>query len=272
MPDKQSAGLLAPGLHLMDCMAGMALFPDKYFDLAIVDPPYGGAVAGRIDKTDILRGGGCSDEWGARARGRFGGRFDRYHIGPHSGGQNRRDLGGEIPPEIGDHANIQHWDVAPDEAYFSELARVSKNQIIWGANYFDLPPTRCFVVWDKRQPENFSMAMCEYAWTSFNDNAKVVYMKPQGKPGERFHPTQKPVALYSWLLEKYATPGMRILDTHAGSGSLEVACMARQLDCWGFEIDPYYHQKATQRLVDESRQVTMLDIQKDLHHQQQTML
>lgn len=269
MEDKVNT-ILSPGLHLMDCMEGMAGFPDKYFDLAIVDPPYGGAVSSQKKTNDILRGG-CSDQWSAQSRGRFGGWFDRYHIGPHQGGQNRRYMGGEIPPEIGKHADIQHWDVAPGPAYFQELARVSRNQIIWGGNYFDLPPTRCFVVWDKKQPENFSMAMCEYAWTSFNDNAKVVYLQPQGRPGERFHPTQKPVALYAWILEKYAKPGMRILDTHAGSGSLEVACMARGLDCWGFEIDPYYHQKATERIRQESMQVTLLDVQKEIEIEQQTL-
>ncbi len=99
--------------------------------------------------------------------------------------------------------NISHWDVAPPKKYFEELARVSKNQIIWGGNYFDLPPTRCFLVWKKTTiSENFSMAMAEYAWTSFNENAKVFEHAPQGTATDpRFHPTQKPVALYEWILD-----------------------------------------------------------------------
>lgn len=96
----------------------------------------------------------------------------------------------EIPAGTTGAADVRHWDVAPPQEYFDELARVSKNQIIWGGNYFDLPPTRCFVVWDKGIAEKFSMAMCEYAWTSFNANAKLFHYLPQGKKGEeRFHPT-----------------------------------------------------------------------------------
>ena len=169
----------------------------------------------------------------ARARkpltgGRFGGRFDRYKSttciprnadkskkgvggGSHRhytfglrkkdrGYEDRRNMGREI------RKKIIAWDTAPDEEFFKELRRVSRNQIIWGANYFpNMPPTRCFVVWRKLTiSENFSMAMAEYAWTSFNGNAKVYECAPQGKPGdERFHPTQKPVALYSWLIRHF---------------------------------------------------------------------
>lgn len=98
---------------------------------------------------------------------------------------------------------MRSWDVAPSPEYFEELARVSRNQIIWGGNYFGLPPTRCFLVWRKPISENFTMAMCEYAWTSFNANAKWIEMPAQGKPGDpRFHPTQKPIALYTWILQQ----------------------------------------------------------------------
>lgn len=135
--------------------------------------------------------------------------------------------------------DIRHWDVAPSKEYFNELARVSKNQIIWGGNYFELPPTRCFLVWRKLTiSENFSMAMAEYAWTSFNDNAKVYECAPQDKA--RFHPTQKPVSLYTWIFSRYAKPGDKILDTHLGSGSSRIAAYDAGLDFVGCEIDPDY--------------------------------
>lgn len=181
--------------------------------------------------------------------------FDRYHIGSTDG----RDLGSEIPgPTKG--GGITHWDIAPPPEYFDELARVSRAQIIWGGNYFDLPPTRCFVVWDKGIPEKFTMAMCEYAWTSFNANAKLFRYMPQGKKGERFHPTQKPVALYTWLLKLYSKPGMKILDTHAGSASSLVACHRAGLEAWGFEIDPEYYRLASERLARECAQVGLFEV------------
>ena len=154
------------------------------------------------------------------------------------------------------------WDVAPGDDYFKELFRVSRNQIIWGGNYFDLPPTRCFVVWRKLTiSENFSMAMAEYAWTSFNGNAKVVECAPQGVPGEtRFHPTQKPLKIYQFLLRHYAKPGDKILDTHVGSASSLIACHRAGLEYWGFEIDPVYYEKAKARLNREMAQVSMFEI------------
>jgi site-specific DNA-methyltransferase (adenine-specific) len=150
----------------------------------------------------------------------------------------------------------QHWDIAPPEEYFTELFRVSKNQIIWGGNYFGLPPTRCFVVWRKLTiSEEFSMAMCEYAWTSFNDNAKWFECAPQGtKNVERFHPTQKPVALYEWLLSRYAKPGDKILDTHVGSASSLIACHRLNHPFVGFEIDKEYYDMASKRLEAEQAQ------------------
>ena len=144
---------------------------------------------------------------------------------------------------------IQHWDIAPTEEYFNELARVSKNQIIWGGNYFDLPPTRCFLIWRKLSiSENFTMAMVEYAWTSFNDNAKCFEHTPQGtKDDERFHPTQKPVALYEWIYKRYAKKGDKILDTHMGSGSSRIAAYHMGLDYVGCEIDKVYFDLAEKR-------------------------
>lgn len=144
---------------------------------------------------------------------------------------------------------IKDWDVAPPDFYFTELMRVSKNQIIWGANYFkNMPPTRCFLVWEKHIPENFTMAMCEYAWTSFDANAKVFKHSSVGtKQDPRFHPTQKPVALYKWILNNYAKQGDRILDTHLGSGSSAIAAWELGFSFTGIEIDDEYYNKAVER-------------------------
>lgn len=157
---------------------------------------------------------------------------------------------------------IIQWDNAPGEDYFTELFRVSKNQIIWGGNYFMLPPTRCFLIWRKLSiNENFSMAMCEYAWTSFNDNAKVFECAPQGTAADkRFHPTQKPVKLYSWILSRYAKEGDRILDTHVGSASSLIACHRAGLEYTGFEIDPEYYRAASERLDAEKNQINMFEL------------
>ena len=203
----------------MDCMEYMRSIPDKYFDLAVVDPPYGGAnskVGGAKDLasglTAISRTGGT---WAAK--------YGKKIIG---------------------------WDEAPGQDYFNELFRVSKHQIIWGANYFQgLPPTRCFLVWRKLTiSESFSMAMCEYAWTSFTTNAKVFECAPQGdKKDKRFHPTQKPVSLYSWILKNYAHPGDRILDTHLGSGSSRIAAYKMGFDFYATEIDKEYFDSQEER-------------------------
>lgn len=227
----EQAGLMAPGLYHMDCMEAMRSFPDGFFDLAVVDPPYGGA------NSDI------------------GGAAVRPAIRPIQAGRT----GGTWASKYG--KKIIAWDTAPKQEYFDELLRVSRDQIIWGGNYFGLPPTRCFLVWDKRIPEDFSMAMCEYAWTSMTGNAKIYVHTPQGtKDDRRFHPTQKPVALYSWILSKYAKPGFKILDTHAGSASSLVAAHRAGLDAWGFEIDEHYFKLASERLAREKAQVTMFEM------------
>ena len=195
-----------------------------------------------------------------------GGRFARYEVprqqnggffsGPEIAAERR---GGQWAGKYEKGTlNCQHWDVAPPPEYFRELARVSKNQIIWGGNYFDLPPTRCFLVWRKATiSENFSMAMAEYAWTSFNENAKVFERAPQD-PG-RFHPTQKPVELYLWTLNLFAKPGDKILDTHAGSASSLVACHRLGFQYVGFEIEPAYYEKARDRLEREQAQISLFD-------------
>lgn len=167
-----------------------------------------------------------------------------------SGSPDRRDVGGEV------RKKIIAWDTAPEKEYFDELFRISRDQIIWGGNYFPLPPTRCFLVWRKLTiSENFSMAMAEYAWTSFNGNAKVFEYAPQDS--KRFHPTQKPKALYDWIFKLYAKPGMKILDTHLGSGSSRLAAYDAGLDFVGYEIDKDYFDKQEQRFADYTAQTNL---------------
>ena len=158
--------------------------------------------------------------------------------------------------------DIRHWDIAPSQEYFDELARVSENQIIWGGNYFALPPTRCFLVWRKLTiSENFTMAMAEYAWTSFNDNAKVFECAPQGtSKWQRIHPCEKPVALYAWIYSRYAKPGDRILDTHLGSGSSRIAAWDAGLDFVGVELDKTYFDLEEKRFAEYSAQLRMEDL------------
>ena len=160
--------------------------PDKCIDLVLTDPPYGGGGDGNVYK--------------GKGGTRFGGLFDKYHIE-----MKYKRTGGTLDKKYQNgKQNIKHWDYAPSKEVFEELFRVSKNQIIWGGNYFNLPPTRCFNVWKKLTiSEKFSMAMCEYAWTSFNDNAKLWEFSPQDS--KRFHPTQKPVKLIEKQLYIRAT-------------------------------------------------------------------
>lgn len=197
----------------------------------------------REREREELRGGAADFE--RRKRSRFGGRFDKYF---EDGRQNE-----EIPKGTTGAADIRHWDVAPPAEYFSELARVSKNQIIWGGNYFDLPPTRCFLIWRKIDiPEDFSMSMAEYAWTSLNENAKVFDF--QTRDSARFHPTQKPVQLYAWIYRLFAKPGYKILDTHLGSGSSRIAAYDAGLDFWGYEISEDYFAKQEKRFAEYTAQ------------------
>jgi site-specific DNA-methyltransferase (adenine-specific) len=151
------------------------------------------------------------------------------------------------------------WDnEIPNDIYFKELNRVSKNQIIWGGNYFNLQPTRCFLIWDKQQPEGVSFASCEFAWTSFNKSAKTFYMRPQNADENRIHPTQKPKSLYQWLLTKYAEPNQKILDTHLGSGSIAIAVDSvnkiekMNLTLTACELDKEYYQTATKRIEEQT--------------------
>ena len=220
------------GYYNMDCMAGMKLFPDKYFDVAIVDPPYG------INAPNMAMGTNKS-----RTKNGY----------PAESTASRLKRSGQV----------KEWDSKPPtEEYFKELFRVSKNQIIWGGNYFNLPPTKCFVVWDKVQPwDAFSQA--EIAWTSYNLPAKLFrYSNTGGTNSEkRIHPTQKPVALYDWIFKNYAEPGQKILDTHLGSGSSRIAAYEAGLDFIGFEIDPFYFQLEEERFAEYASQTSLFHME-----------
>ncbi len=213
-------------LYCMDCMEGMKQFPDKYFELAIVDPPYFEKV-GR----EIFPGAAISTT-GVK-RNRF---------------------------------KSTYWEI-PDQRYFNELIRVSKNQIIWGCNYFDyLYMGSGRIVWDK-QNDASSFSKCEIAYCSMHKSVQVFrYLwngMLQGNMSEkeiRIHPTQKPVALYEWLLTHYAKQGDKILDTHVGSASSLIACHRMGFEYIGFEIDKDYWQAATKRLELEKSQVTIFDL------------
>tara|TARA_R110001599_G_scaffold229722_1_gene428953 strand:+ start:270 stop:872 length:603 start_codon:yes stop_codon:yes gene_type:complete len=151
------------------------------------------------------------------------------------------------------------WDSKiPSQEYFKQLERVSKNQIIWGGNYFYLKPTRCFLIWDKQQPQNVSFASCELAWTSFDQSAKTFYMRPQNADNIRIHPTQKPVKLYEWLLMNYAKEGDKILDTHLGSGSIAIACHNLGYDLEGYELDKDYYDNALKRIKEHQSQLRLI--------------
>lgn len=204
--------------YLMDCMEYMRNIPDKYFDLAVVDPPYG------LDKKST------------QGRGQMKDRF-----------LNR--------------GNMQRWDIRPSPEYFKELFRVSQNQIIWGGNYFPLPPCRCFVCWDKQHVlENLSQ--CEFAWTSFDKPAKLITIPNRGGQSDKgkFHPTQKPVALYAYLLRQFAKPGDKILDTHLGSGSSRIAAFKMGFDFYATEIDKDYFLTQEERFRKEClRETTAKD-------------
>jgi site-specific DNA-methyltransferase (adenine-specific) len=141
------------------------------------------------------------------------------------------------------------WDKKPPSVeYFKELSRVSKNQIIWGGNYFidNLTSTRCFIIWDKKN-DGRDFADCEFAWTSIDEVARIFRMRPQNMDGGKVHPTQKPIALYSWLLQNYARPGDKILDTHLGSGSSRIAAYKLGFDFYGWEIDKEYYEAQEER-------------------------
>jgi len=154
---------------------------------------------------------------------------------------------GKLKSRAFNKGNVARWDVRPKQEYFNELFRVARHQIIFGGNYFPLPPTRGIIAWDKMQPwRNFSQF--ELIWTSFCRPAALFRLRNGGE--KKIHPTQKPVALYKWLLENYAKEGDRILDTHLGSGSIALACHALGFGLVGCEIDKEYYDGARKRLDD----------------------
>lgn len=228
----------------IDCMIGMKEYPDQYFDLAIVDPPYG------INASNMQMGSSPSRSENNQYPGESTavklkkGRLNSG--GGHFAGRNLTTMNCD-------------WDSAiPDEAYFTELKRVSKNQIIWGSNYFPLPPTRCMLCWDKKQPwDNFSQF--ELAWTSFDGPAKLFRQSNRGGANDenKIHPTQKPIKLYSWILHHYATPTDKILDTHLGSGSSRIAAYITNLDFTGFELDKSYFDAQEARFAQHIAQLTL---------------
>lgn len=154
--------------------------------------------------------------------------------------------------------DAKSWDDKPiDPAYFVELFRVSKHQIIFGGNYYPLPGNKHCLIWDKGQPEDLSFGMFDYAWTSF-DRPNKIFRKSVRMEPNRIHPTQKPVALYSWLLANYAEPGNAILDTHLGSGSIAIACLNHGYNLTACELDEDYFKAATERIQREAAQGVLI--------------
>lgn len=206
-----------------DCMAGMKDFPDKYFELAIVDPPYGIGIS---NKTYSYK---PSLKWAS----------------PISKIQYSKD-----------------WDnEKPDDDYFDELFRVSKNQIIWGANHFgNMPSSSCWIVWDKLNGES-DQADVELAFTSFKTAArKFTYLWDGFKkeiPEKKEHPTQKPVKLYKWLLKNYAKEGDKILDSHMGSQSSRIAAFDMGFEYVGYELDESYFKAGCKRFEQHKSQLKL---------------
>ena len=158
----------------------------------------------------------------------------------------------------GQKAEAPQWDVAPPQEFFDELFRISRNQIIWGGNYFSLPPTRCFLVWRKtRISEHFSMAMAEYAWTSFTGNAKVFDSPPQRRENSgKFHPTEKPLELYGWIYRNYVKDRETVFDPMMGSQASRIAAYKMGIDYVGCEIDKYYYDKGCEWFERECHGIT----------------
>jgi site-specific DNA-methyltransferase (adenine-specific) len=202
-----------------DNMELMAQYPDKYFDLAIVDPPYG------LGKR-LIEGG---------KKGGMG---------------SLRKLA---------DSKVEGWDKIPTEEYFTELKRISKNQIIWGGNYFldYLGSNDGLIIWDKMNGTN-ALADAEIAWKSLSGTTRIFRMHHFSTGyDDKIHPTQKPVKLYEWLLHNYAKEGDKILDTHLGSGSIAIACHNMKFDLTACELDKDYFDAAMKRIKNHTNQVRM---------------
>ncbi len=202
----------------MDCVEAMKSYPDNYFDLAIVDPPYG---IKRFEKPSGKT------------------RFSSSKLMQENG---------------------LTWDNKPKQEYWDELFRVSKNQIVWGANNFIMPPSEYFCIWNKQQTvDNFATA--EYAWVSMGlkKPAKIFdYSIHKHNQTDKIHPTQKPVALYRWLLQNYAKQGDKILDTHLGSGSSRIAADMEGFDFTGYELGKDYFDASVKRFNEYKLQTKLL--------------
>jgi site-specific DNA-methyltransferase (adenine-specific) len=205
-------------LHNEDCMDMMKRYPDNYFELAIVDPPYG------IDRNGMNMGNSVF---------------------------NKDD---------------KKWDKeVPSQDYFDELYRVSKNQIIWGGNYFSLPCSQYFAIWDKGETMyGRDFAECEYAWVR-KGGTRIFKQNPNQK--DRIHPTQKPIALYKWLLSNYAKQGDNILDTHGGSMSIAIACHDLGFDLTLSELDKDYFEAGKKRLDNHRAQFSLFQPNELTMHQ-----
>lgn len=198
-----------------DCITAMQSMPDKAFDLAVVDPPYGIKISNNIGRRK-----------------------------------------GDRPS---DYKKVTWDDEPPPPEYFKELVRISKNQIIFGANHFitRIPEadTHCWICWDKGFSEDVSFASFELAWTSFDRPCKRLAIA--SKQDGRIHPTQKPVALYAWIFSRFAKPGDKVLDTHLGSGSSRIAAWDAGLDFVGYEIDTEYFNAQEKRFRDYTAQTNL---------------
>ena len=181
--------------------------------------------------------------------------FDLAVVDPPYG-LERFKHGGSVVNKYGSENGF--WNnTKPSKEYFSELFRVSKHAIIWGANNFELPPSEYFIIWDKVNPADFSFAMCEMAWTNCKVPAKIFRYNSQTESASRVHPTQKPVALYRWIFDRYAKPGDKILDTHLGSGSSRIAAYDAGLDFVGYEIDETYFRLQEERFARHTAQMNL---------------
>ena len=219
-------------VYLEDCVKALKRYADNYFDLAIVDPPYGIGA-------DKAQNNAAMQRIKAEGKSKAGRGWKLY-------------------------ADTDWDNETPNAEYWQELFRVSKNQIVWGGNYFTdyLPPSMGWIMWDKCQ-RDFSLADGELAWTSFNKALRIFEMSrgkalaKNNEQGGRFHPTQKPEMLYSWILQNYAKEGDLILDTHLGSGSSRIAAYKGGFNFVGFEIDAEYYEKQEKRFKDFVSQLRM---------------
>lgn len=236
------------GYYNMDNMVGMKEFPDKYFDIAVVDPQYG------INAPNMAMGSNRS-----RKDGGYPGISTAEKLK-----KGRLNSGGEKLKNRALNTMDCSWDnERPKPEYFKELFRISKNQIIFGYNYFTdmLPPCRGFIVWDKCQPwENFSQA--ELAWTSYDIPAKIFKYSNTGGANteEKIHPTQKPIQLYAWIYSKFGEVGMKMLDTHVGSGTNLRAAHDAGIRFVGFEKSGFYYAKSKEKLDAHMAQMNFYDI------------